>query len=193
VHDTVKMGGQLTEDTFDWYAQDAEGNLWYLGEDTTTYEKGNAKTKEGSWKAGVHGALPGIIVPAHPRIGLTYREEYYNGYAEDGAQIGNLNSLARVPSGRYDHLLQTRNFSSIEPGVIERSSTPEASGSCWRSPCLAARTGRSSSASSRGERTRRCMRRRLTTLRAALGARERDQSHVAVPASLGSLCATGGA
>ena len=174
VHDTVKMGGQLTEDIFDWYAQDAEGNLWYLGEDTTTYEKGNAKTKEGSWKAGVHGALPGIIVPAHPRIGLTYREEYYNGYAEDGAQIGNLNS-------------------SIEPGVIERSSRPEASGSCWRSPSLAARTGRSSSASSRGERTRRCMRRRLTRLRAALGARERDQSHVAVPASLGSLCATGGA
>ncbi|HEY2939277.1 MAG TPA: hypothetical protein VGJ27_05660 [Gaiellaceae bacterium] len=119
VHDTVKQGGQLTEDTYDWYAQDSKGNLWYLGEDTTEYEHGKVKTKEGSWEAGVDGALGGIIVPAHPRPGLTYREEYYKGHAEDGAEVLSLHAHAKVPYGTYDGVLQTRNFSPIEPNVVE--------------------------------------------------------------------------
>jgi hypothetical protein len=119
VHDTVKLRGQLTEDTFDWYAQDSDGNLWYFGEDTTEYENGKVKTKEGSWEAGVNGALAGIIVPAHPKPGLSYREEYYKGHAEDGAEVLTLNAHAKVPYGTYDNVLQTRNFSGIEPNVIE--------------------------------------------------------------------------
>ena len=119
VHDTVRLGGELTEDTFDWYAQDAEGNLWYFGEDTTEYENGKVKTREGSWEGGVDGALPGIIMPAHPQVGMIYREEYYKGHAEDGAQIISVDALAKVPYGRFDHGVQTRNFSGIEPDVIE--------------------------------------------------------------------------
>ena len=119
VHDQVTEDGEVKEDTFDWYAQDADGNLWYLGEDTTEYEHGKPKTKEGSWEAGVDGALPGIILPADPEVGMTYREEYYEGHAEDGAEIIHLDALAKVPYGRFDHALQTRNFSGIEPDVIE--------------------------------------------------------------------------
>jgi hypothetical protein len=73
VHDQVTDGGQIKEDTYDWYAQDADGNLWYLGEDTTEYENGEPKTKEGSWEAGVDGALAGIIMPASPQVGMTAR------------------------------------------------------------------------------------------------------------------------
>ena len=119
VHDQVTEGGQITEDTYDWYAQDADGNLWYLGEDTTTYEKGKPKTTEGSWEAGVDGALPGIIMPASPQVGMTYREEYYKGHAEDGASIISTDALAKVPYGRFEDGVQTRNFSAIEPDVIE--------------------------------------------------------------------------
>jgi hypothetical protein len=119
VHDQVAEDGEIKEDTFDWYAQDADGNLWYLGEDTTEYENGKPKTKEGSWEAGVDGALAGIIMPADPQVGQTYREEYYKGHAEDGASIIGVNGLAKVPFGRFDHCVQTRNFSGIEPNVIE--------------------------------------------------------------------------
>jgi hypothetical protein len=119
VHDTVKQSGELVEDTYDWYAQDSKGNLWYLGEDTTEYEHGTPKTKEGSWEAGVDGALGGIILPAHPRRGLVYREEYYKGHAEDGAEILSLAAHAQVPHGTYDHVLQTRNFSPLEPNLVE--------------------------------------------------------------------------
>lgn len=119
VHDQVTEDRKVKEDTFDWYAQDADGNLWYLGEDTTEYENGKPKTKEGSWEAGVDGALGGIILPAHPRVGQTYREEYYKGHAEDGAEILGVDALAKVPYGTFEHALQTRNFSGIEPDVIE--------------------------------------------------------------------------
>jgi hypothetical protein len=119
VHDQVSEGGQVKEDTYDWYAQDAAGNLWYLGEDTTEYENGKPKTKEGSWEAGVDCALPGIIMPADPQVGMTYREEYYKGHAEDGASIISTDALAKVPYGRFEHGVQTRNFSGIEPNVIE--------------------------------------------------------------------------
>ena len=119
VHDQVTEDGQLSEDTYDWYAQDSEGNLWYFGEDTTEYANGKPKTKEGSWEAGVDGALAGIIMPANPQVGMTYREEYYKGHAEDGASIIGTDALVKVPFGRFEHAVQTRNFSGIEPDVIE--------------------------------------------------------------------------
>jgi hypothetical protein len=119
VHDQVTEGGQIKEDTYDWYAQDGDGNLWYLGEDTTEYENGKPKTKEGSWEAGVDGAEAGIIMPASPEVGMTYREEYYKGHAEDGASIISTDALAKVPYGRFTGGVQTRNFSGIEPDVIE--------------------------------------------------------------------------
>jgi ABC-type glycerol-3-phosphate transport system substrate-binding protein len=119
VHDIVTEDGAVVEDTLDWYAQDADGNLWYLGEDTKEYENGKLKTTEGSWEAGVDGAQPGIILPAHPEPGMSYREEYYKGHAEDAAQVMALDAYARVPYGRFEHMLQTRNTSGIEPDVVE--------------------------------------------------------------------------
>jgi hypothetical protein len=119
VHDRVTEGGQVTEDTYDWYAQDSQGSLWYLGEDTKEYENGKLKSTEGSWEAGVDGALPGIIIPAEPQPGMVYREEYYKGHAEDGAEILSLNAHAKVPYGTFDHVLQTRNFTPLEPNLVE--------------------------------------------------------------------------
>jgi hypothetical protein len=119
VHDVVSEDGRVTEDTFDWYAQDADRNVWYLGEDTKEYEHGKLKTTEGSWEAGVDGALAGIIVPAHPEPGLRYREEYYKGHAEDGAEVLSVKAHAKAPYGTFDRVLQTRNFSPLEPKLVE--------------------------------------------------------------------------
>jgi hypothetical protein len=119
VHDVVSEDGELIEDTFDWYAQDADGNVWYLGEDTAEYENGKLTTREGSWEGGVDGALPGIIVPANPEPGQSYREEYYEGHAEDGAEVLTLNGLMNVSFGVFVDLLQTRNYSPLEPNYIE--------------------------------------------------------------------------
>lgn len=119
VHDVVSEDGEVLEDTLDWYAQDADGNIWYLGEDTKELENGRVKATAGSWEHGVDGAQAGIILPAGPKPGLAYREEYYEGQAEDGAEVLALAARAKVPYGVFDDLLQTRNFSPLEPNVVE--------------------------------------------------------------------------
>jgi hypothetical protein len=120
VHDVLSAGGQVQEDTYDWYAQDAQGNIWYLGEDTKEYERGRLKTTEGSWQAGVDGAQAGVLLPARPSPGLAYRQEYYKGQAEDAAQVLSLGRRAKVPFGQFDHVLVTREYTPLEPGVVEQ-------------------------------------------------------------------------
>ena len=119
VHDVVTEDGETIEDTLDWYAQDSLGNLWYLGEDTKEYEAGEVVSTEGSWEAGVDGAQPGIILPANPRVGQAYRQEYFAGQAEDAAEVISLDEHVEVPFGTFDNVLETRDLTPIEPDVEE--------------------------------------------------------------------------
>ena len=119
VHDVVSEDGQLVEDTLDWYAQDASGNLWYLGEDTKEYENGEVVSTEGSWEAGVDGAQAGIILPADPQAGMAYRQEYYAGQAEDAAEVVAVDGHVEVPFGTFDDVLETRDFTPLDPDVEE--------------------------------------------------------------------------
>jgi hypothetical protein len=119
VRDVVTEKDQFVEVTDDWYAQDRRGNIWYLGEDTTEYENGEAVSKAGSFEAGVDGAQPGVIMPAHPRPGLTYRQEYYKGEAEDRARIVSLREQAEVPAGHYRKVLMTRDWNPLDKKALE--------------------------------------------------------------------------
>jgi hypothetical protein len=107
------------EVTKDWYAQDADGNVWYLGEDTKEYENGRVASTEGSWEHGVRGAYAGIIIPADPEPGLEYRQEYYKGEAEDGAKVLSLDATAKVPFGTFENCLKTEDTTRLEPDVVE--------------------------------------------------------------------------
>jgi len=119
VRDTVSEDGQLVEDTLDWYAQDGEGNVWYLGEETAEFENGKLTTREGSFEAGVDGALPGIMMPAKPEVGIGYRQEYYKGEAEDNGAVLALDQQADVAQGHFDDVLLTADTITIEPDVLE--------------------------------------------------------------------------
>jgi hypothetical protein len=119
VRDVVTEKGQPVEITDDWYAQDRVGNIWYLGEATTEYENGKPKTTAGSFEAGVDGAQAGVVMPAHPRPGFRYRQEYYKGEAEDRARIVSLREKAEVPFGFFKRVLMTRDVNPLSPKVIE--------------------------------------------------------------------------
>jgi hypothetical protein len=119
VHDRVTEDGEIVEDTDDWYAQDKWGGLWYLGEATTEYEDGKPATTAGSWEAGVDGAQAGLIIPPDPKVGMAYRQEYYEGEAEDRGKILSLDGQAKVPFGSFDGLLQTEDTTPLEPDVVE--------------------------------------------------------------------------
>jgi hypothetical protein len=119
VHDVVSQGGELVEVTDDWYAQDSDGNIWYLGERTAEYENGKVVSRAGSWEAGVDGAQPGVIMPAEPRPGLAYRQEYYAGEAEDRAKVLSVDEQAEVPFGHFSYVLLTKDLVPLEPDVLE--------------------------------------------------------------------------
>jgi len=120
VHDQAFERGVLVEDTFDWYAQDVDGNVWYFGEDTKELdENGNVISTEGSWEAGVDGAEPGIIMEANPQVGDRYYQEFYRGVAEDQAKVLELDASICVRYGCFDNVLVTKEWTRLEPGVVE--------------------------------------------------------------------------
>ena len=120
VNDKVTEDGKLTEQTYDWYAQDNRGNVWYFGEDSREYENGKVKSTEGSWEAGKHGAKPGIIMPASPKVGETYRQEYLKGVAEDMARPVKLDGSTTVPYGTFHNVLVTDEWTPLEKNVAEQ-------------------------------------------------------------------------
>ncbi len=119
VRDTVRQDGEIVEDTFDWYAQDDDGNVWYLGEDTAEFEDGEIASREGSFEAGVDGAQPGIIMPADPTAGQRYRQEFLEGEAEDNGAVLSAEERAEVEAGSYDDAVLTKDTNALEPEVLE--------------------------------------------------------------------------
>jgi hypothetical protein len=121
VHDRVYTAGALTEDTFDWYAQDNDGNVWYLGEDTKSLNNGQVVSTEGSWEAGVNGAQAGIIMWADPaaHIGEEYRQEFARGTAEDLGKVVAVDQSVDVPFGSMTGCVKTEDRSALEPGTLE--------------------------------------------------------------------------
>jgi hypothetical protein len=119
VRDLVTEDGATVEDTRDWYAQDASGNVWYLGEETAEYEDGRVVSTDGSWEAGADGAQAGIVVPADPGPGLRYRQEHLAGEAEDEAVVLSVSERVQAPTGSYADALLTRDTTPLEPEVSE--------------------------------------------------------------------------
>jgi hypothetical protein len=121
VHDVVYVEGQITEETYDWYAQDKDGNVWYLGEDVSNYANGTLSGHAGSWEWGKDGALPGIIMWADPAAHLneTYYQEYYEGEAEDQGQVLSVGEKVTVPFRSFENVVKTYDFSALEPDLKE--------------------------------------------------------------------------
>jgi len=119
VTDRLYASGRLAERTTDWYAQDRRGNVWYFGENTKTLRNGTVTSTKGSWAAGRNGASAGIVMEAHPRVGDTYSQEDAPGVGEDRAKVLSLDAAATVPYGTFTGLLKTKDFSPLEPAVVE--------------------------------------------------------------------------
>jgi hypothetical protein len=120
VHDVASVGGEVVEDTYDWFAQDSAGNVWYFGEDTTSYDSDGTSSTKGAWEAGVGDAFPGIAMPAEPAVtGTGYRQEYLAGTAEDMGEVLAVSGSASTPFGDFDDVIVTRDWTPLEPDVVE--------------------------------------------------------------------------
>lgn len=119
VHDRVtEADGTLVEDTYDWFAQDKKGNVWYLGEATKAYD-GDKVSEAGSWEAGVDGARAGVVMMAEPKVGTAYYQEFYRGEAEDQGKVLALDEPVTGPTGSYDNAVKTADSTALEPDVLE--------------------------------------------------------------------------
>ncbi|MEJ7794297.1 MAG: hypothetical protein WKF50_02005 [Nocardioides sp.] len=100
--------GEVIEETSDWFAQDADGNVWHFG-------------SSGSWEAGVDGAQAGLAMAATPRVGDGYQQEFDDGEAEDRAEVLALDESLQLGSGSYDSLLVTEDTTPLAPDLVERT------------------------------------------------------------------------
>jgi hypothetical protein len=120
VEDRLYLDGRLAERTTDWYGQDAQGNVWYFGEATAELDKsGRVTSREGSWRAGVDGARAGILMPAHPEVGQSLRQEYYKGHAEDHFSVVSVSASVIVPYTASAHALLTKEWTPLEPDTLD--------------------------------------------------------------------------
>ena len=119
VLDRLYNSGDLVEKTFDYFAQDRHGNVWYLGENTKEFEDGRVVTTDGTWLAGVGGARPGIFMPAHPMAGQTVQQEFAAGVAEDQSTFVDVHTAVTLPSRTLRRCVETHDFTRLEPGAVE--------------------------------------------------------------------------
>lgn len=116
VHDEAYVEDELEESTDDWFAQDNDGNVWYMGEFTTEFPD---ESHDGSWEAGVKEAKAGVLMLAQPEVGDKYQQEEASGEAEDGATVLSLNEKVCVPYGCFSNVLKTEDFNLLEPEILE--------------------------------------------------------------------------
>ncbi len=120
VEDRLYLDSVLEETTKDYYAQDRCGNVWYFGEDTATLdEQGHVISTDGSFRAGVDGAQPGVFMQSHPQIGRHFRQEWYAGQAEDQYYALDLSTAITVPYGSFKHAVRTAERTALEPDVLD--------------------------------------------------------------------------
>ena len=119
VRDVASSNTEIVEKTVDWYAQDKDGNVWYFGEDTAEFANGKVTNTDGTWMAGVDGAIPGIIMKAKPTVGDGYRQEYRPGVAEDYAKVINIEATAGGPTGKYEKVVVTEDTDLLDKSKFE--------------------------------------------------------------------------
>jgi hypothetical protein len=120
VDDRLYLHGHLAEQTTDWYAQDARGSVWYFGEATAELNKaGKVTSREGTWQTGVDGARAGIFMPAHPKVGQSFRQEYFKGHAEDHFAVLSTSASVVVGYTASAHALLTKEWTPLEPDTLD--------------------------------------------------------------------------
>ena len=126
IHSTIEeeifypaCDGKVEEDTFDYYAQDRQGNVWYFGESTAEYVNSYIVSIDGTFIAGQGGAKPGIIMAAHPAPGMTVRQEFALDEAEDLARYESVGGTLVTRMGTFRNVLKTFELTPLEPEARE--------------------------------------------------------------------------
>ena len=120
LHTIDGLDGQPVGETWDWVAQDTEGNLWNVGSSSCVYDDDDDCIDSTAWAWGEAGALPGWLLPADPTVDeQPYFEEYAAGVAQGVAEVIGTEETVTVPSGTFDDCVRTQNTSRVTPTLME--------------------------------------------------------------------------
>jgi hypothetical protein len=111
------IDGDLVEVSWNFFASCAEtGDVYYFGEDVDIFEDDGTIVHDGAWRAGVDGALPGLIMPGTFLLGSRYHQEIAPGVAEDRAEHVGIGLLVSTPFGPFEGCVEVDETTPLEPG-----------------------------------------------------------------------------
>lgn len=108
VRDRVIGDGKLIELTHDYFAQNDAGTVFYLGEQVNEYEPGKPVSHEGQWLLGRDTNHPGVLMPAHPQVGDSFKSERVPGITHEVDHVVAGNGHAVVNGHTYRHVIKVR-------------------------------------------------------------------------------------
>jgi len=113
--------GALVEVSRNFFVQTADGTVCYYGEDVDDYEAGEIVGHGGAWRAGVNGALPGILMPAGPQVGQRFEQEVAIGIAQDRAEQVAAGESTTVALGTFADTIRFVESTPLDPGTSEKT------------------------------------------------------------------------
>ena len=125
IEERESKGGMLEEVSLNYFALCKETNsVFYFGEDVDIYEDGQIVSHDGVWRAGVNGAMPGMVMPGTFLLGSRYVQETAPGVAMDRAENVRMGLVADVPAGHFTDVVRIKESSPLESGSESKLYAP---------------------------------------------------------------------
>ena len=131
VLDQDTNGGEIAEQSLDYEAEDKQGNVWYLGSYTESYQGGQFVNASDAWLAGTRGAKPGVLMPANPQQGHSFNEDVVPGIEAPSAVVVQTGQSQCVPFKCFKDVLVVQEGSEHKfyaPGVGQILTEPQGAG-----------------------------------------------------------------
>jgi hypothetical protein len=124
VQDRVTQRGSLIEQTFDYFAQDQGGTVYYLGEDVSEYKNGKVTSHEGQWLLGRDTETPGVLMPANPKVADTFKSEDVPGITHETDTVVSAGKTERIGAHTYRRVIRVRENAGPPPEVEYKTYSP---------------------------------------------------------------------
>jgi len=112
VEDREFADGKLAEVTLDYFAQDDDGIVYYLGEDVDEYKNNKVVGHSGAWLLGKDTQTPGVLMPAHPKVGDKFMSEDVPKITWEKDEVVSVSETVIVPAGTYKNCVKIKEVAS---------------------------------------------------------------------------------
>jgi len=110
MEDRIFVSGVLAEVALDYFAQDDAGTVYYLGEDVDEFDEHGKLAQhnppDDAWLTGKDTPVPGVIIPAHPKVGDKFKSEDVSDKVDETDEVVAVDEITTVPAGKFEHCVK---------------------------------------------------------------------------------------